>query len=64
MVVVAAQPCASAELLGWCEGKVVKRWLCNDAVLVEALAHTATGETGKFALRRQPAGSRIPNERP
>jgi fatty-acyl-CoA synthase len=41
------------ELLAFYEGKVVKWWMPDDVVFVDALPHTATGKLQKLALRER-----------
>ena len=62
LVVVAANPVTSAELLSWFEGKVAKWWIPNDVVMVDALPHTATDKISKLELRRQLAEYSFPDE--
>ena len=39
------------ELLAMIVGKVAKRWLPDDAPMLDELPHTATGKLNKLALR-------------
>jgi fatty-acyl-CoA synthase len=44
---------ASAEILGFMEGKVAKWWMPDDVAFVDEIPHTATGKIQKAALREQ-----------
>ena len=64
MIVVkkANQELSKAEMLKFLENKIVKWWMPDDVVFVDALPHTATGKLLKTKLREQFKGYKLPTD--
>lgn len=63
LLVVVRKPGASVTreaLLAFYQGRVVKWWIPDDVVFVDAIPHTATGKMLKLKLREQFRGYRLP----
>ena len=64
MIVVkkANQELSKAEMLKFLEDKIVKWWMPDDVVFVDALPHTATGKLLKTKLREQFKDHKLPTD--
>jgi fatty-acyl-CoA synthase len=64
MIVVkkANQELSKAEMLSFLEDKIVKWWMPDDVVFVDALPHTATGKLLKTKLREQFKAYKLPTD--